>query len=95
MQVRLFGNSMDLLYSGAKLKMQRIWSFSIWLGELKTSCLPDNIFHPYSSGSRSNSEECSGPIYTIAKGHDNGILMALETHPKTVSWKIEIEFCVE
>jgi hypothetical protein len=34
-----------------------------------------------------------GPLYTMGKGHVHDIVRALETHPKVVPWKIEIEFC--
>ena len=35
-----------------------------------------------------------GPIYTMAKGRDHKVVRDLETHPKAIPWKIEIEFCV-
>ena len=30
----------------------------------------------------------------MAKNRDHEIVRALETHPKAVPWRIEIEFCV-
>ena len=30
----------------------------------------------------------------MAKGRDHEIVRALETHPKAVPWRIDIEFCV-
>jgi hypothetical protein len=35
-----------------------------------------------------------GPFYTIAKGLDHEVVRALETHPKALSWKVQIKFCV-
>jgi hypothetical protein len=32
--------------------------------------------------------------YSVAKGRDHEIMRALETHPKSLPWNIEIEFYV-
>ena len=34
------------------------------------------------------------PLYTMANGHNHVIVRALETHPKAIPWKIQIQFCV-
>ena len=33
---------------------------------------------------------CQGPIYFMAKGRDHETMMALETHPQDIPWKIKL-----
>ena len=35
-----------------------------------------------------------GHLYIVAKSHDDEIVRALETHPKAVPWKFDLEICV-
>jgi len=36
----------------------------------------------------------SGSLHTMAKGHHHKTVRALETHPKAISWRLEIELSV-